>query len=477
MAKIQKKLIIYGGLIIILLIGAVLIKNNTPAIPEKPTSPNQVSNSFKPKNSSFGTNTKYEIQLTMDLEGRFNVKSTSSITNISNDEWNEIVFYFIPKIFTKENSPYLQKPSTVNVDNISINGESRKFTLDKDTLTVPLDEKLYPNKEIEVEVSYDFTLPEEGFRFTEDNGNYYLAQWYPMVATYKDGWNKANYLNKGETYHTAFSDFQITYDIPENFTVVSTSNEELVNSPGNSLLRASNVKEFYIAILNTPYFTEKKMDNVDIRIFGMNDNSKLYTEIGEIASNALTYFQEKIGPYPHEQLDIIVDQTGMEYPGVITVGSLKTNTHTTSEVIKRLVVHEIAHQWFYGVVSNDPYHDAWLDEAITELSSSLFYADYEKTDVSTLDIEIFKDLTLPVNLPLDQYSIFEQSNYIYGKSTAYLWNLFSVNGGKESAEDFLKKYYTLYKYKDVDTQEFARFLKYYLKLNDDDVLTEFLLIE
>lgn len=418
----------------------------------------------------------------MDSEGLFNIKSTSYITNISDSEWNEIIFYFIPNIFTKENTPNLKNASLVNIENISVDGTTVEFDLDKDTLIVPLNEKLYPNKNVEVEVNYNFTLPEGGFRFNRENGNYYLAQWYPMVATYKNGWNKENYLSKGETYHTAFSDYQITYDIPKDFTVVSTADNELIDSPSNSLLKANTAKDFFIAILKNPYYTAKKFKNIEIRIFGINENNKLHKEIQEIAIEALTYFQEKIGPYPHEQLDIIIDQTGMEYPGVITVGSLIKQARTTTDVIKSLVVHEIAHQWFYGVVSNDPYYDAWLDEGITNLITSLFFAEYNNTDISTepsvtLEIETFSDYTLPVNLPLSDYSVFEQSNYIYGKSTAYLWKIFNENGGKERAEDFLKCYYTLYKYNNVDTKEFARFLKHFLNLKDDNLLTEFLLLE
>ncbi|CAI8702969.1 MULTISPECIES: M1 family metallopeptidase [Priestia] len=36
----------------------------------------------------------------------------------------------------------------------------------------------------------------------------------------------------------------------------------------------------------------------------------MYKEISEEASSALNYFQENIGPYPFEQLEIIVDQLG-----------------------------------------------------------------------------------------------------------------------------------------------------------------------
>lgn len=39
------------------------------------------------------------------------------------------------------------------------------------------------------------------------------------------------------------------------------------------------------------------------------------------------------------------------------------------------VVHELAHQWWYGLVGNDEYRDAWIDEPLTQFSTLLYYKD------------------------------------------------------------------------------------------------------
>lgn len=36
----------------------------------------------------------------------------------------------------------------------------------------------------------------------------------------------------------------------------------------------------------------------------------------------------------------------MEYPGIVTVGSISQPI----KVLENYIVHEIAHQWFYGVI-------------------------------------------------------------------------------------------------------------------------------
>ncbi|MDM5212561.1 M1 family metallopeptidase [Peribacillus sp. NJ4] len=428
---------------------------------------------FSPKGLSPGSESEYDINMEMDVEGNFKIHSTTSIKNISTDKWEQLVFY-IPNMFTETNS-YLEKPSTVKVESINLDGKTVKFNLEKDTLTVPLNEKLEPNQNVVVDIKYEFTLPEKGLRFTKNENNYFLAQWYPMIATYRNHkWNKEAYRLKGETYHTAFSDFKIQYKLPKDLTIISSSDNDRYPSKRTGVLEEENLKDFYISLLKEPNVIQKKTDDIKIRVFGVDERKELHKEISEMAIEAMNYFQDTIGPYPHKQLDIILDELGMEYPGVVTAGSIY-NRLESPEHLKRIVVHEIAHQWFYGVISNDPYHDAWLDEGITDLATLLFYAN-QGNDIS-FDEELFKELTLPVNLPLDKYSSNDQSNYIYGKSSTMLWKVFQENGGELKAEDFLENYYDHYQYKEVDTQEFVRFSKYYLNLKDDVYFKDWILLD
>ena len=203
---------------------------------------------------------------------------------------------------------------------------------------------------------------------------------------------------------------------------------------------------------------------MNIRVFGTSESEEFLDEVAETAVESFNYFQSIMGPYPHKQLDIILDGAGMEYPGVVTAGSHKGHS-VTNEKIKKIVIHEIAHQWFYGIISNDPYTDAWLDEGIAQIATSLFLMRNEK-ELDYIDLSN-KLEPLPSNLPLHKYPNGMQSNYTYGQSHSNLAKIFNQHGGKQTAEDFLSKYFTLYKYKEVDTDEFVRFMKFYLELKDD----------
>ncbi|MFI6675440.1 hypothetical protein [Kribbella sp. NPDC050469] len=51
---------------------------------------------------------------------------------------------------------------------------------------------------------------------------------------------------------------------------------------------------------------------------------------------------------------------GMEYPGFVLLN-----------VAGSPVVHEVAHQWWYGIIGNNEYADPWLDEAFATYATDV----------------------------------------------------------------------------------------------------------
>ena len=60
---------------------------------------------------------------------------------------------------------------------------------------------------------------------------------------------------------------------------------------------------------------------------------------------------------------------GMEFPNLVLISDSLGSYETYTTVI----IHEIAHQWWYGIVGNDQYNYGWLDEGLAEFSTALFY--------------------------------------------------------------------------------------------------------
>ena len=57
----------------------------------------------------------------------------------------------------------------------------------------------------------------------------------------------------------------------------------------------------------------------------------------------------------------------MEYPNIVLI-----NKELGESDKDGVIVHETAHQWWYGLVGNDNINHAWMDEGLTELSTELF---------------------------------------------------------------------------------------------------------
>nr|WP_239534498.1 M1 family aminopeptidase [Priestia taiwanensis] len=199
-------------------------------------------------------------------------------------------------------------------------------------------------------------------------------------------------------------------------------------------------------------------------MLGVDESDELLQEVFGIAERALTYFSTTFGPYPHNELDIILDGPAMEYPGIVTVSSAK---EVPKEFLVEAIVHEIAHQWFYGMVTNDPYFHAWIDEGMTSLATDMFL----EKNLSKEHYGSFLETNgvRPSNLSLNDYEGTLIFAYIYGQVPMKINEIFDGYSGRETAEAFLKEYVRLYQYKEIDTDEFVRFIKHYLQLEDDSL--------
>jgi hypothetical protein len=426
---------------------------------------------FTPKEIQPGSKSDYDMKLAMNKDGLFTADVKITITNTSDETWSDVKFYFIPNMFTATTSPNIEKPVKIDIKSVKIDNTHMKYTLEEDTLHIPLQEEVPQSKSVIFQMNYQFTMSETMGRFTEFNQNFYLAHWYPMVPTYRNGWNKQPYNELGESYHTPFSKFKLEYDIPEGYTIMTTGENSFPSGKKN-VIHAENVKEFYVGVMKKPQVVQRDVENVKIRLFGIKESEEMLEKMLTIATDALTYFSRTIGPYPHNQLDIILDGPGMEYPGIVTVGA----SDGKEEYIRETIVHEIAHQWFYGVVTNDPYFHAWLDEGITSFATNLFFLPEGEQEL------MYKDLfgipeQMPSNLPLRDYDRGTSVNSIYRQASMKLATIFNEQGGKEKAEQFLKEYVRLYSYKEVDTAEFVRFMKFYLNVEDDLLFKDWLKLD
>ncbi|WP_141433297.1 ABC transporter permease subunit [Bacillus sp. 03113] len=423
-----------------------------------------------------GSLANYNLQLNMTKNGTFNVVAAIEVKNKSDNNWNDLEFYFIPNVFKKgHHLDGVEGFSTVDIKQVKWNGKNVPYSLKKDTFKISLANQLEKGKKGSVKITYSFTVPEEGSRFSKIDENYYLAQWYPMLATYQQHhWNKEDYLDGLETYHTDFSNFHVSYKLPKGYSFISSADQDPSMKRNEGTVTLKNVREFFIAAVKDMNVYEKEARNgVTVRLFTKNDHNKDPKAALNLAVNALSFYQEKIGEYPLRQFDIIMDKGEfMEYPGIVTIDPYIKDERFYQESI----VHETAHQYFYGVVSNDPYHEAWLDEGMTEFATDMYYyvaknqLEDQAFGMSIYRMEKIKQRGLynqASNVSLNKN---KDVGYIYGQPALALFKMinerYQLKGSnvKDVGMQYLSDYYNEFKYKEVNTSEFIRFTKNYFQV-------------
>jgi hypothetical protein len=107
------------------------------------------------------------------------------------------------------------------------------------------------------------------------------------------------------------------------------------------------------------------------------------------ATTALKRLEGRLGPYPWPVLRIVQSSGGygMEGPGIVWIPG-----NVASSNLPYLVTHEIAHQWFYGLVGNDQAREPFADEAMTDMVARyvLGMRRGSRCEAATLDRSIYR---------------------------------------------------------------------------------------
>lgn len=419
------------------------------------------------------TNAVYDISINMNKENDFQVQTAIDVTNDSTDPWSDIGFYLVPNAMNaEETKSYEDDRAQIEVSSITVDGKEVSYTLENNKLLVELETQLESGSVASVVVNYSMTLPQNGMRLSQVDDNFYLAHWYPMLALYRNGWDINDYDAKGESYNTDYGDFTVSYELPKDYLVASSGNDGPIKATSSGTVKGENIKDFYMAIMDPDEweFETIQANETQLNVF-TRATQNILEETSSLAVDAYLYFEVEIGDNPFTELDIIANDGYMEYPNIIEVAA-------DGESQEMVLVHEVAHQWFYYLVTNDPYYESWLDEGLTEFSSSLFISDYYDDDEygfwGASTAEQYSRPEKYVNLPLSKFTDESYYSTIYGKVPMVLKEYFDENGGRDRALLFLSAYYNEFQFKQVNTQEFKTFFEEYFEGDQSKFLDSWL---
>ncbi|MBO4989661.1 MAG: M1 family metallopeptidase [Clostridia bacterium] len=291
-----------------------------------------------------------------------------------------------------------------------------------------------------------------------------LANFYPILCVYEEGWQECGYTSVGDPFYSECADYSVEITLPSSYEVASTGTQSGTIKGDQKTVKteAKGVRDFALVLGNWTVSTEKAGDTV-IHYYSLGgENASDYLAI---AKESFSYFSETFGAYPYPTLSIV--ETDFCFGGMEHAGLSMLNEKLDKETMEYAIVHEIAHEWWYEGVGSDQRNHAWMDEGLAEYSCVLFFegrdsvytregvvSTAKKAIRSYVSIysQLFGKSDTSMDRPNDKFvSEYEYTNLVYNQGIVLFDNLRESIGDKRFLEG-LSHYYAAHRGK-IATKE------------------------
>ena len=423
----------------------------------------------------------YDIEVELLPEHNIIVGSQRvEIINLSGQSHDELYFHLYPNAFKKDAETLYQADlirrfgetalttlyatpnddAFIDINLISIAGEAVDFSLDDTILRVQLPQPLSSGESVEVQIEYVYDMLQgssadlmafnRAMRSAHRDGVYTVTLWYPKLAVFDEsGWHLSPYRLMGEFYGD-YASFDVQITVPRNFEVGATGSLalEVADEETKSLLfRATDVHDFAWVASSHYQVKERLWNGVLIRSLYIDE---FLNDMDELAEDSLDYFSNTFGPYAYETFTTAQVKVGggMEYPSLVVIGQGNDTE----------IVHEVAHQWWYGAVGNNELEEAWLDEGFTTFAQERYFID--RRDLAPRFAQssfAFNESGQIVLQPSPEFpSINSFAAAVYTKGSGILWMLRGYLGA-DQFDEMLRAYYEAFRFQNTSTEDFVSF--------------------
>ncbi len=330
--------------------------------------------------SAIANATLYSITLDIQPQQRrvFGLQRIRYV-NRSQVALNEIVFRLYP------NTPYMG--GALRITSARYNGRTAALTLDSGDPSIArlaATSALAPGAGVIVDLSFEVTVPDDPktayATFGWTAGVLSLPNAYALVPPLDQAgqWRIDPLPLFGDIVASDVAAYRVRIRAPSRYQVVATGEcaSRIDGAFTWSECSAAPVRDFAIHASDGYQRLEKAVDSIDggsikLRVVFLRTDQAAAQRALVYAVDALRSFETLFGAYPYTTLTVFQSTTpigGIEYPMVAGVTPFKND----EAYFEWLVAHEIAHQWWYGLVGSDPVREAWLDEALTQYSTLLY---------------------------------------------------------------------------------------------------------
>lgn len=324
-----------------------------------------------------------------------------------------------------------------------------------------------------------------------------LASFYAVLGRFRDGhWQKKDQSTMGDLGADGLSHVRANVAAPSDVKVVSsgvTLGSDVATGAGGAARRqtrvvAALVRDF--ALLLSARFESKsrKVGGVEVRSHYLAADKEAGEKVLDAASSSLESYEKLFGRYPYVDLDVVEAPLvggagGVEFSGMVTVASMLYRPafsegpmgmlagllgggnsagmkQMTDSMLEFVTAHEVAHQWWPGLVGSDSRDHPFLDESLAQWSAVLYVkdrygAERAKQEAEREILANYHTMRLlgiddgAVDRPVEAFKgEVAYAGLVYGKGP-FLFRELAKQVGDEGFRDAMRAYVARYRFKNA----------------------------
>ena len=254
---------------------------------------------------------------------------------------------------------------------------------DRTVLVVDLPAPVAPGETVEVDLEWRAKVPRTFARTGFRGDFFFIAHWFPKLGVLEaEGWN-CHQFHAGTEFFSDYGDYDVAITLPDRFVVGATgrevSRQPVEGARTEHRYRQEDVHAFtwtaspdFIEVLDR--FDVAGLPAVDLRLLIQPEHRRQAERHLHATKATLETYGSWYGPYTYDHLTVVdpaygSGAGGMEYPTLFTSGTRLFNPFGGGSP-EGVTVHEAGHQFWYGLVGNNEFEHAWLDEGLNTYSTN-----------------------------------------------------------------------------------------------------------
>jgi hypothetical protein len=400
----------------------------------------------------------YDIALAVDpAAARVTGHQEIRYTNQENETLSSLYLRLFPNSLTYGGA--------MTVTNVVLAGQAvtPAVELEGTAMRLPLASPLAVGEALTVAMDFEVDVPTSGRTghglFSYRRGVMALPNVYPLIPVYDDeGWNVDQAPVHGDDVYSDVAAYNVQIAAPSSMQLIASGGCTQQASEGTETTwtcEAAPMRDFTLVLGENFQQRNRMVEGVVVNSYFYAGHEAGGEKALQVAVDSLVVFGDLFGPYPYAELDVVETPNylgGMEYPGLVVV---EDNLYPGVVGVEWLTAHEVAHQWWFGLVGSDQVDEPWLDEALTQYSTTLYYervygaeraegiryAEFEQVHQNL----VRRGRDLPVGLAARDYPAELYWQIVYDKGALYFQAL-RERVGDEAFFEILRTYYRRYQY-------------------------------